>query len=175
MSLPAATSCSPAALRGADTPAPAPAPPLSVSCQWFYPMVGYVMLFYHRVEPRQDAGAASTSEDSCLPARPGEQSQDGAVPSLAWGSRGSVCRGTGCTGVCVWDSPAGTKCVAPDGVPDALSEASWRLQKHFTNPTGHLREGDTLSQSHQFCFLCHVSRAAVGGRVSALSPVGRCG
>lgn len=25
---------------------------LSVSCQWFYPMVGYVMLFYHRVEPR---------------------------------------------------------------------------------------------------------------------------
>lgn len=27
-------------------------PPLSVSCQWFYPMVGYVMLFYHRVEPR---------------------------------------------------------------------------------------------------------------------------
>lgn len=30
----------------------APARPLSVSCQWFYPMVGYVMLFYHRVEPR---------------------------------------------------------------------------------------------------------------------------
>lgn len=25
---------------------------LSVSCQWFYPMVGYIMLFYHRVEPR---------------------------------------------------------------------------------------------------------------------------
>ena len=25
---------------------------LSVSCQWFYPLVGYVMLFYHRVEPR---------------------------------------------------------------------------------------------------------------------------
>lgn len=27
-------------------------PLFSVTYQWFYPMVGYVMLFYHRVEPR---------------------------------------------------------------------------------------------------------------------------
>lgn len=29
---------------------------LPVSGQWFYPMVGYVMLFYHRVEPRTGCG-----------------------------------------------------------------------------------------------------------------------
>ncbi len=32
-----------------------------VSCQWFYPMVGYVMLFYHRVEPRTGCLEVSAS------------------------------------------------------------------------------------------------------------------
>lgn len=109
MSLPAATPRSPAALGGAAAPAPAPAPPLSVSCQWFYPMVGYVMLFYHRVEPR-------TGCRGCLRVRGflhGRGSKARVVLSRAWcGTPGAACaEGLGALGgVYVWDSLAGTEC-----------------------------------------------------------------
>ncbi len=47
-----------------------------VSCQWFYPMVGYVMLFYHRVEPRTGCLEVSAStKPSFCPNTPGVKDQ----------------------------------------------------------------------------------------------------
>lgn len=80
---------------------PAPSPwcvgfcSLSVSCQWFYPMVGYVMLFYHRVEPRTGyRGARCVGGLLVSPSRQGGATPGpGASPGLG---RGSVpCRGGG--------------------------------------------------------------------------------
>lgn len=53
---------------------------LSVSCQWFYPMVGYVMLFYHRVEPRTGYRGTLCIEE--IPRLPGHKqpSSQGLAP-----------------------------------------------------------------------------------------------
>lgn len=37
-----------------------------VSRQWFYPMVGDIMLFYHRVEPRTGCWRVSASVRACV-------------------------------------------------------------------------------------------------------------
>lgn len=57
---------------------------LSVSCQWFYPMVGYVMLFYHRVEPR--TGCRGCLCVRGLPAA-GEQSEGLLLFCTAWSGK----------------------------------------------------------------------------------------
>lgn len=61
-----------------------------VSRQWFYPMVGDIMLFYHRVEPRTGCWRVSasvrTSVSSCPPS---------INPLGDGGANGGVCRGPG--------------------------------------------------------------------------------